>query len=227
MALHPFLLSATERPLASNLLRRMVPPNRESSEESARISANARRKGQRPPQGARPQRPGSSRGVRALRRCSVGSSARPRARRRWRWPARRASSPLNFRPMLPVLLGGAGGFQLSRTRSFLPAQLSCMCGDASSPRRSPPGSEHVTTGEHAHVVRRARRPTARAHQVAALEHDALRRREALRSRRRIVVDHRHGETRGRRAPPLARGRVRTRAQQPNLCTWSNRGRSPR
>ena len=48
MALHPFLLSATERPLASNLLRRMVPPEPRGQRGSARISRKrARRKGQR------------------------------------------------------------------------------------------------------------------------------------------------------------------------------------
>ena len=48
MALHPFLLSATERPRASNLLRRMVPPEPRGQRGSARISRKrARRKGQR------------------------------------------------------------------------------------------------------------------------------------------------------------------------------------
>ena len=94
----PYILSSCLRlngPLRPISCDAWYHPNREVNEEARAYPANAHdEKVSEPRRKAHAlSGPGSSRGARALRRCSVGGSARPRARRRWRWPARRASSP--------------------------------------------------------------------------------------------------------------------------------------
>ena len=59
---------------------------------------------------------------------------------------------------------------------------------------APLGVEHVAARQHAHVVVGRRAQRVERVEVAAGQHDALRRREALLAHvRRVVVHHRHGE----------------------------------
>ena len=88
------------------------------------------------------------------------------------------------------------------------------------------GVEHVTTGEHAHVVLGRGVQLLERIEVAALEHDALRRREARFAHvGRIVVDHRHGETHVVGERRHFAGRV-GRAQQPNMHLVEQRDARP-